>query len=366
AVRGILGAGASAHSELLAPEPCELPRRPRKWYAGDLEARDPIGPEMAEVAPELTPCRHQALTLEEHQSHRPDQPVRLRAGDAEIADPQFPSTAARLPDDAQTRPLLGGPAEPRRPEAGLGDPVAQIPRSGGSNLGQCGVGRPRERRITLPLHPADAEHERLELLLVEHQGRQEEPDAKYIPDTSASVDGCAESAESLHVAVDRTRGDCELAGQLCRRYRTASAAQGIHEFEEPGGSAHKVSGPARPHPRSAPAEFTTTTGVHACEARAGHRAGRGERKGGPGSYRGVTALPSSAFQPLLGARALADWTREGGKPDRAPLGYSLRRQWHAHWFELNWRTQLERMPRGELPSDPVLIVGLWRSGTTVL
>jgi len=106
--------------------------------------------------------------------------------------------------------------------------------------------------------------------------------------------------------------------------------------------------------------------VHACEARAGHRAGRGERKGGPGSYRGVTALPSSAFQPLLGARALADWTREGGKPDRAPLGYSLRRQWHAHWFELNWRTQLERMPRGELPSDPVLIVGLWRSGTTVL
>ena len=91
-----------------------------------------------------------------------------------------------------------------------------------------------------------------------------------------------------------------------------------------------------------------------------------ERKGGPGSYRGVTALPSAAFQPLLGARALADWVREGGKPDRAPLGYSLRRQWHARWFELNWRTQLERMPRGELPSDPVLIVGLWRSGTTVL
>lgn len=91
-----------------------------------------------------------------------------------------------------------------------------------------------------------------------------------------------------------------------------------------------------------------------------------ERRGGPGSYRGVTALPSSAFQPLLGARALADWIREGGKPARAPLGYSLRLRWHTHWFELNWRTQLERMPRGELPSDPVLIVGLWRSGTTVL
>jgi hypothetical protein len=41
-------------------------------------------------------------------------------------------------------------------------------------------------------------------------------------------------------------------------------------------------------------------------------------------------------------------------------------RWHAQWFELNWRTQLERIPRGELPPDPVLIVGLWRSGTTVL
>jgi hypothetical protein len=80
----------------------------------------------------------------------------------------------------------------------------------------------------------------------------------------------------------------------------------------------------------------------------------------------VTPLPSSAFQPLLGARALADWIRQGGKPARAPLGYSLRRQWQARWFELNWRTQLERIPPGEPPSDPVLIVGLWRSGTTVL
>lgn len=51
---------------------------------------------------------------------------------------------------------------------------------------------------------------------------------------------------------------------------------------------------------------------------------------------------------------------------RAPLGYGLRLRWHAHWFELNWRTQLERIPRRELPPDPVLIVGLWRSGTTVL
>ncbi|HEV2442747.1 MAG TPA: sulfotransferase [Steroidobacteraceae bacterium] len=94
--------------------------------------------------------------------------------------------------------------------------------------------------------------------------------------------------------------------------------------------------------------------------------GCAERAGGPGSYRGVTAQPGSTFQPLFGARALAEWIRQGGTPARAPFGYSLRSSWHALWFELNWRTQLERMPPGGPPADPVFIVGLWRSGTTML
>jgi len=69
---------------------------------------------------------------------------------------------------------------------------------------------------------------------------------------------------------------------------------------------------------------------------------------------------------LFGARALADWIRAGGTPARARLGYGLRLRWHAHWFELNWRTQLERVTPAGLPVDPVFIVGFWRSGTTVL
>jgi len=80
----------------------------------------------------------------------------------------------------------------------------------------------------------------------------------------------------------------------------------------------------------------------------------------------VTARPGSTFQPLFGARALAEWIRRGGAPVRAPLGYGLRLKWHSLLFELNWRTQLERMPSGDLPADPLFIVGLWRSGTTVL
>jgi hypothetical protein len=81
---------------------------------------------------------------------------------------------------------------------------------------------------------------------------------------------------------------------------------------------------------------------------------------------GVTARTGSPLRPLFGARALAEWIRGGGKPDRAPLAFALRLRWHAALFELNWRMQLERIPKGELPPDPVFILGLWRSGTTVL
>lgn len=63
---------------------------------------------------------------------------------------------------------------------------------------------------------------------------------------------------------------------------------------------------------------------------------------------------------------LAEWIRLGGAPTRAPFGYGLRLKWHAYLFELNWRTQLERIPPGGAPADPLFIVGLWRSGTTVL
>ncbi|MGA7540204.1 MAG: sulfotransferase [Steroidobacteraceae bacterium] len=80
----------------------------------------------------------------------------------------------------------------------------------------------------------------------------------------------------------------------------------------------------------------------------------------------MTVRPGPEFQPLFGARALAHWIGQGGRPARAPLGYGLRLRWAAHWFELNWRTQLGRIPRQDPPVDPIFIVGLWRSGTTVV
>jgi omega-hydroxy-beta-dihydromenaquinone-9 sulfotransferase len=77
-------------------------------------------------------------------------------------------------------------------------------------------------------------------------------------------------------------------------------------------------------------------------------------------------MKESRARELHGARDLAGWIRAGGRTRRAPSGYSLRLRWHAWWFELNWRTQLAQMTDSVLPEDPVFILGLWRSGTTVL
>ena len=69
--------------------------------------------------------------------------------------------------------------------------------------------------------------------------------------------------------------------------------------------------------------------------------------------------------PLFGGRTLAQWIRAGGQPERGPVGYFQRLRWHAYWFEHNWRSQVKALAAIELPEDPVFILGLWRSGTTV-
>jgi hypothetical protein len=69
--------------------------------------------------------------------------------------------------------------------------------------------------------------------------------------------------------------------------------------------------------------------------------------------------------PLFGSKSLAQWVRAGGRLQRPSFCYFQRSRWHAHWFEFNWRTQVEAARASKLPEDPVFILGLWRSGTTV-
>lgn len=77
-------------------------------------------------------------------------------------------------------------------------------------------------------------------------------------------------------------------------------------------------------------------------------------------------IDASPWQPLYGARALAHWVRLGGTPPRRPPLHTLRLWWHALWFEQNWRLQQTRLSGLPDPTDPVFVVGPWRSGTTVL
>jgi hypothetical protein len=70
--------------------------------------------------------------------------------------------------------------------------------------------------------------------------------------------------------------------------------------------------------------------------------------------------------PLFGAHALAEWIRGGGRPQRRIIGHKAQLWWHAHWFERNWRNQIQRLGPLEMADDPVFILGMWRSGTTVL
>jgi len=73
-----------------------------------------------------------------------------------------------------------------------------------------------------------------------------------------------------------------------------------------------------------------------------------------------------AIRLLTGGRALAQWILDGGRRERRGTGVSLRLRWHAYWFEHHWNVEAKQLAQASLPSDPILIVGVWRSGTTSL
>ena len=67
----------------------------------------------------------------------------------------------------------------------------------------------------------------------------------------------------------------------------------------------------------------------------------------------------------LGQKALG-WVRKGGRPFRGGLARSWLYRWHAFWFERNLALQSSLHGAVPIPEAPLFVMGMWRSGTTLL
>src|ERR1700723_3128222 len=65
-------------------------------------------------------------------------------------------------------------------------------------------------------------------------------------------------------------------------------------------------------------------------------------------------------------REAFSWIRMGGTQARGTWPLRLMYRWQSLWFERNLALQRLLPPGEPLQTDPVFILGLWRTGTTYL
>jgi len=69
---------------------------------------------------------------------------------------------------------------------------------------------------------------------------------------------------------------------------------------------------------------------------------------------------------LCGGRELSSWIEAGGRAERPMKLRALRHRWSGWWFEKYAKISAQKCTGVPLPSNPVFIVGLWRTGSTAL
>src|SRR6266851_1870710 len=283
---------------------------PRIALAGRLGADDPIRPEMAKILPALAPGDDDPRAIEESESEGPDGAFASPAAGIFIGNPQLalrPDPASQLGKLDARLDRLAGPGK----QTALAGPVAQLRRQHGGDLGQ-GIGRRRaERAVAALLDPAQAEDQRLDLLVAEHQGRQREARAQNIAKPRRALDRRTLPDQGRHVAVDGTLGNAEFSRQGGRRRRAPAAAQSLDEIEKARGAGHGVNsawnteGATIPRAKDSPAAKSALLSPNC--------AGANEMCGIVGVF-----LKNTASQPKLGsllAGMLAQMTERG--PDSA-------------------------------------------------
>jgi hypothetical protein len=78
--------------------------------------------------------------------------------------------------------------------------------------------------------------------------------------------------------------------------------------------------------------------------------------------------PYRCAKPILlcGGRGLSAWIKSGGRPTRPIRMSRLRLSWSEIWFERCAEISAKRCSTISLPRDPTFILGLWRTGSTLL
>jgi hypothetical protein len=82
----------------------------------------------------------------------------------------------------------------------------------------------------------------------------------------------------------------------------------------------------------------------------------------------MTTRSDHQMRPVLfnGGDRLREWIEAGGSPERPTILGEFRLRWSGFWFERYAAITERRCGRITLPRDPIFILGLWRTGSTVL
>jgi hypothetical protein len=82
----------------------------------------------------------------------------------------------------------------------------------------------------------------------------------------------------------------------------------------------------------------------------------------------MTTPSDSHLRTVLfnGGDCLRAWIESGGPPARPVILRRFRLHWSAFWFERYASMTARKCSTAPLPSDPTFILGLWRTGSTIL
>src|ERR1700722_1271156 len=209
----------------------------RKCLAQELDVTHAVDAKEAEVIAQLAPRCGGPKRRIEPEAQWTNLAARLGALLVEIAEPNFPAAANRGAQLSKVERDRHPPHVLRRPQRSIIHHPMQMRRQHVLHLRQCRVGRAAQLGVAPVLHHASAEHERLELVLAEHERRQIVALAQRVADTGGALDWNLARNQVADVAIDSALADVEMFRERSSGHYAASA-QPLNDLEEAIGATH--------------------------------------------------------------------------------------------------------------------------------